>query len=198
MLTALACIVLGMGMPVTASYILLAVLVAPALVEAGVSPIAAHMFILYYAMLSFLTPPVCVAVYIAATIAGSRPMETAFESLKMGIVAYLVPFLFVADDALLLAGTSAREHRRRRDRHARIRRAGDRHTGLLHRSARRARAPRPERRSLAPGHARMDIQRARPGDRRGCPRMALAARGHETLGSRCKGAMSPLPRVPQA
>ena len=105
-LTALASVVLGMGMPVTASYIILAVLAAPALVEAGVSPMAAHMFILYFAMLSFLTPPVCVAVYIAATIAGSRPMETAAESIKMGVVAYLVPFLFVADDALLLAGTS--------------------------------------------------------------------------------------------
>ncbi|OGA12412.1 MAG: hypothetical protein A3G25_05160 [Betaproteobacteria bacterium RIFCSPLOWO2_12_FULL_63_13] len=106
LLTALASAVLGMGMPVTASYIILAVLAAPALIEAGVSPMAAHMFILYFAMLSFLTPPVCVAVYIAATIAGSRPMETAFESMKMGLVAYLVPFLFVADDALLLAGTS--------------------------------------------------------------------------------------------
>lgn len=105
-LTALASVVLGMGMPVTASYIILAVLAAPALIEAGISPMAAHMFILYYAMLSFLTPPVCVAVYIAATIAGSRPMETAVESIKMGVVAYLVPFLFVADDALLLGGTS--------------------------------------------------------------------------------------------
>jgi TRAP transporter 4TM/12TM fusion protein len=105
LLTALASIVLGMGMPVTASYIILAVLAAPALVMTGVSPIAAHLFIFYFALLSFITPPVCVAVYIASTVANSKPMETAAQAMKLGFVAFLVPFMFVADEALLLFGT---------------------------------------------------------------------------------------------
>ncbi|MFC2013630.1 TRAP transporter permease, partial [Chloroflexota bacterium] len=71
LLTAVASIILGMGMPVTASYIILAVLAAPALVQTGLEPLAAHLFIFYFAMLSFITPPVCVAVYIASPIAGS-------------------------------------------------------------------------------------------------------------------------------
>jgi len=103
-LTAVSSIVLGMGMPITASYIVLAVLAAPALVTAGVTPIAAHLFIFYFAMLSFITPPVCVAVYIASAIAKSRPMETAFQSVKLGFVAYLVPFIFVGNQAMLLKG----------------------------------------------------------------------------------------------
>ena len=104
LLTAAASIVLGMSMPVTASYIILAVLAAPALVEAGVPEMAAHLFIFYFAILSFITPPVCVAVYIASAIARSKPMETALHAMKLGIVAYVVPFVFVADPALLMQG----------------------------------------------------------------------------------------------
>ena len=106
LLTAAASIILGMSMPVTASYIILAVLAAPALVEAGVPEIAAHLFIFYFAILSFITPPVCVAVYIASAIARSKPMETALHAMKLGVVAYVVPFVFVADPALLMHGTS--------------------------------------------------------------------------------------------
>ena len=107
LLTAAASIVLGMSMPVTASYIILAVLAAPALVEAGVPEMAAHLFIFYFAILSFITPPVCVAVYIASAIARSKPMETAVHAMKLGIVAYVVPFVFVADAALLMEGAPA-------------------------------------------------------------------------------------------
>ncbi len=102
LLTAAASIVLGMSMPVTASYIILAVLAAPALTEAGVPEMAAHLFIFYFAILSFITPPVCVAVYIASAIARSKPMETAMHAMKLGVVAYVVPFVFVADPALLM------------------------------------------------------------------------------------------------
>jgi TRAP transporter 4TM/12TM fusion protein len=104
LLTAASSIILGMSMPVTASYVILAVLAAPALVEAGVSEMAAHLFIFYFAILSFITPPVCVAVYIASTIAGSKPMETAMHAMKLGMVAYIVPFVFVTNDALLMKG----------------------------------------------------------------------------------------------
>jgi TRAP transporter 4TM/12TM fusion protein len=101
-MTAAASIILGMSMPVTASYIILAVLAAPALVQAHVPEMAAHLFIFYFAILSFVTPPVCVAVYIASTIAKAKPMESAFHAMKLAIVAYVVPFVFVADGALLM------------------------------------------------------------------------------------------------
>ncbi|WP_371158008.1 TRAP transporter permease [Jannaschia sp. 2305UL9-9] len=106
-LTALTSIVLGMSMPVTASYVILSVLAAPALTEAGVEPLAAHLFVLYFAVLSFLTPPVCVAVFVAATIAKAPPMETAWQSMKLAVVAYIVPFVFVVDPGLLLIGAPA-------------------------------------------------------------------------------------------
>ncbi len=104
LLTAVSSIILGMSMPVTASYVILAVLAAPALVEAGVSEMAAHLFIFYFAILSFITPPVCVAVYIASTIARSKPMETALQAMKLGMVAYIVPFVFVTNEALIMQG----------------------------------------------------------------------------------------------
>jgi len=103
--TAFAAVALGMGMPITASYIILAVLAAPALVKIGVPPLAAHLFVFYFALLSFITPPVCVAVYIASPIASSEPMRTAFEAMKIGAIAYIVPFIFVTRPALLLMGS---------------------------------------------------------------------------------------------
>lgn len=104
-LTAAASIILGMSMPVTASYIILAVLAAPALTEASVNEMAAHLFIFYFAILSFLTPPVCVAVYFASTIAKAKPMESAMHAMKLAMVAYIVPFIFVFDGGLLMKGT---------------------------------------------------------------------------------------------
>jgi TRAP transporter 4TM/12TM fusion protein len=103
-LAALASIVLGMGMPTVAVYVLLAALIAPALAEAGVMPIAAHMFVLYFGMMSFVTPPVAVASFAAASIAKTDPFRASFESMRFGWIAYIVPFLFVFSPTLLMIG----------------------------------------------------------------------------------------------
>ena len=101
---AVASIVLGMGMPTVGVYVLLATLIAPAMVEAGVEPIAAHMFVLYFGMLSMVTPPIAIAAFTAANIAQASPWETAVASMKLGWTAYIVPFLFVLSPSLLLVG----------------------------------------------------------------------------------------------
>jgi TRAP transporter 4TM/12TM fusion protein len=103
-LAALASIVLGMGMPTVAVYVLLAALIAPALSEAGIIPIAAHMFVLYFGMMSFVTPPVAVASFAAASIAKTDPFRASFESMRFGWVAYIVPFLFVYSPTLIMVG----------------------------------------------------------------------------------------------
>lgn len=97
-------IILGMGMPTVGVYVLLASLVAPALVEAGVTPMAAHLFVMYFGMMSMVTPPVAVAAYAAASIAGADSVKTGFAGVKFGWSAYIVPFLFVASPNLLLDG----------------------------------------------------------------------------------------------
>lgn len=102
---AIGCIILGMGVPVTATYIILVILVGPALVKVGIDNLAGHMFIFYFGTLSFLTPPVCLSVFVAASIAGSRPMLTALQALKYAIIAYLIPFVFVFNQAFLLKGS---------------------------------------------------------------------------------------------
>ena len=101
---ALICIVLGMGMPTAGVYILLSTLVAPALVEVGFLPIAAHLFILYFGMMSMITPPVAIAAFAAASIARADPMRTGWEACRFGWSAYVVPFLFVLSPTLLLIG----------------------------------------------------------------------------------------------
>jgi TRAP transporter 4TM/12TM fusion protein len=103
-LAALISIVLGMGMPTIAVYVLLAALVAPAMVEAGVLPQAAHLFVLYFGMMSFITPPVAVAAFAAASIAKSDPFHTGFTAMRFGWAAYIVPFLFVYSPELILVG----------------------------------------------------------------------------------------------
>ena len=97
--------VLGIGMTVTAAYIFLAVLLAPALMSTGLDPLAVHMFIFYWGMLSFITPPVALGAFAAASVAGASPMRTAFEAMRLGSVIYLLPFFFVLDPALLLQGS---------------------------------------------------------------------------------------------
>jgi TRAP transporter 4TM/12TM fusion protein len=97
-------IILGMGMPTVAVYVLLAVLMAPTLVQLGVGLLAAHLFILYYGILSMITPPVAFAAYAGATIAGSDSMRTGYTCMRLGILAYIVPFLFIFSPALLLIG----------------------------------------------------------------------------------------------
>ena len=96
--------VLGMGIPTTPAYIVVATLGAPALIKAGAPQLVAHMFVFYYAILSFITPPVCVAAFAGAAIAESKAMETGFIALKLGIVAFIVPYMFVYQPALLGIG----------------------------------------------------------------------------------------------
>jgi TRAP-type uncharacterized transport system fused permease subunit len=103
-IAAIICIILGMGMPTSGVYVLLAALVVPGLVEVGVLPLSAHMFILYFGMMSMITPPIALAAFAAATISGASPMKTGFESMRLGWTAYVVPFLFVLSPTLLLRG----------------------------------------------------------------------------------------------
>jgi TRAP transporter 4TM/12TM fusion protein len=103
-LTAIVSIILGMGMPTTAVYVLLAVLVAPGLAKLGIAPIAAHLFIFYFGMLSMVTPPVCLASYAAASIGKTDPIRTGWEAMRLCAIAYVVPFLFVFSPSLLLIG----------------------------------------------------------------------------------------------
>ena len=96
--------ILGMGIPTTPAYIVVATLGAPALMKAGVMPIVAHMYVFYFAILSFITPPVCVAAYAGAAIAKADAMKTGFMSMKLAIVAFIVPFMFVYEPALIWQG----------------------------------------------------------------------------------------------
>jgi len=104
-LTAVTGIVLGMGLPTGAVYVLLAVLVGSALVKLGVQPLAAHMFFFYFGMLSMITPPVCLATFTAASIARADHLKTALHGMRLGAIAYIVPFVFVFSPALLLKGS---------------------------------------------------------------------------------------------
>lgn len=106
-LTALASLVLGMGMPTVAVYLLLAVLLAPPLVEAGIQPIAAHFFIFYLGMMSMVTPPVAIGAFFAAALAKAPPMQTALVAMRLGWTAYIIPFLFVVSPALLMQGSAS-------------------------------------------------------------------------------------------
>ncbi|MEE8396534.1 MAG: TRAP transporter fused permease subunit [bacterium] len=103
-LSALLSILLGMGMPTASVYILLAVLIAPALEELGLFPLSAHLFIFYFGLLSMITPPVAIASYAAAALAGSEPVRTGWESVRLGAMAYVIPFIFVYSPELLLVG----------------------------------------------------------------------------------------------
>ena len=98
-------ILLGMGMPTTAAYAVAASVVAPGLVEMGVPVLTAHFFVFYFAVVSAITPPVALASYAAAGISGANPMETSVASFKIGISAFIVPFMFFYNSALLMEGT---------------------------------------------------------------------------------------------
>jgi len=104
-LTAVVSIILGMSMPTTVVYIMLAVLVGPALVQVGIPPLAAHLFFFYFGMLSLITPPDCIATYAAASIARADFWKSGWTGMRLGIVAYIVPFVFVFHPALLFKGT---------------------------------------------------------------------------------------------
>ena len=101
LLTMTACIILGMGLPTTAAYIVTAILGAPALADMGVSPLTAHMFIFYFAIISFITPPVAISAYAASGVSGANAMKTGFLAFKLGIAGFIVPYLFLYSPALL-------------------------------------------------------------------------------------------------
>jgi TRAP transporter 4TM/12TM fusion protein len=101
----LIAIILGMGMPTTAAYAVAASVVAPGLVRMDILPLVAHMFVFYYAVVSAITPPVALAAYATAGIANTDPMKTSFTSFRLGLAAYLVPFMFFYSPELLLRGT---------------------------------------------------------------------------------------------
>ena len=104
-LTAISAIILGMGMTTTAVYITVAALIVTSLIQAGVTPIAAHMFAFYFGVVSTITPPVALASFAGAAIAKSPPMATAVESSKVGIAKYIVPFAFIYNPSLLMEGS---------------------------------------------------------------------------------------------
>jgi TRAP transporter 4TM/12TM fusion protein len=96
--------ILGMGMTITACYIFLAIVLAPALVSMGYNPLAVHLFVLYWGMASFITPPVALGAFAGATVAGADPIKTGFQAMRLGITTYFIPFFFVLEPALIGEG----------------------------------------------------------------------------------------------
>jgi TRAP-type uncharacterized transport system fused permease subunit len=103
-LSAATSLLLGMGMTTSACYLILAIMVAPTLVKFGLPLMSAHLFILYFGCLSAITPPVAPASYAGAALAGSDPMRTGYLATRWGAIAYIVPFFFVYQPALILIG----------------------------------------------------------------------------------------------
>jgi TRAP transporter 4TM/12TM fusion protein len=97
-------VLLGMGMPTTAAYAVAASVVAPGLIQMGVEPLVAHFFVFYYAVISAITPPVALAAYAGAAIAGAEPMRTSVTAFKIGLAAFIVPFMFFYHPSLLMVG----------------------------------------------------------------------------------------------
>lgn len=104
-LTMVVALILGMGLTTTASYIILAVLVAPTLIKMGVAPIAAHLFVFYFGCYSAITPPVSLGSFVAASLAGSEPFKTGFQSWVIALPGFIVPFMFISAPELLLTGS---------------------------------------------------------------------------------------------
>ncbi len=100
-LAAIVSVILGMGMPSVAAYVIVVLLIAPALEELGVLPLAAHLFVFYFAIISNFTPPVAVAAFAAGAIAGANPLRVALTATRMGVIAYVLPFLFVLQPSLI-------------------------------------------------------------------------------------------------
>ncbi|WP_290809088.1 TRAP transporter fused permease subunit [Ferrovibrio sp.] len=101
---AITSFIFGMGMTVTACYIFLAIVLAPPLVKAGLDPLAVHLFIMYWGMISFITPPVALATFAAAPLARTSPFKIGFQAVRLGAVIYIVPFFFALNPALILKG----------------------------------------------------------------------------------------------
>jgi len=96
---------MGMGMESIPTYMTLAIIAVPALIEMGVPPLIGHLYVVYWGLSSFITPPVCLAVYIACGISGSKLWETGWEAIRLGIAVFIVPFAFVYNPALLMKGS---------------------------------------------------------------------------------------------
>src|SRR5699024_680242 len=107
LLTMLASIILGMGLPSIPTYILTATMAAPALTELGVLPIAAHFFVFYFGSLANVTPPVALAAFAAAGISGSNATKTGFVAMKLAAAGFIIPFVFVYSPILLLQDATA-------------------------------------------------------------------------------------------
>ncbi len=105
-LTMLSSLVLGMGLPTVACYIILAIISAPALVEMGVLPLAAHLFIFYFGIIAAITPPVALAAYVGAGIAGANPMRTGYIACRLGLAAFLLPYMFIYGPPMLMKGNA--------------------------------------------------------------------------------------------
>ncbi|MEY8800554.1 TRAP transporter permease [Leisingera sp. XS_AS12] len=103
-LMAVVCLIAGMGLPTSAAYVMVAAVFAPALIQQGIDPLVVHMFVLYYAALSVITPPVCLGVFVAATIAQAPWLKVAVETLRLGATAYALPMLFLAYPGMLGGG----------------------------------------------------------------------------------------------
>jgi TRAP transporter 4TM/12TM fusion protein len=105
-LGALTSFILGMGMTITACYVFLALILAPALIKSGLYPLSVHLFIMYWGMASYITPPVALSAFAGAGLAGADPMKTAFKAMQLGFVKYFIPFFFVLNPAILLQGSA--------------------------------------------------------------------------------------------
>ncbi len=103
-LSMVACIILGMGVPTTAAYIITSILTVPVILKLGIGLLPAHLFVLYFAVLSFITPPVALSAYAASGIAGTNAMKTGYMAWKLGLAGFFVPFMFVFNPSLLLQG----------------------------------------------------------------------------------------------
>ena len=101
-----ACLVLGMGLPTTANYIVTSTMIAPALIKMSVLPLAAHLFVFYFGIMADLTPPVCLAAFTGAGIAGGNPSQTGFNATRIAMVAYLIPYTFIYSPMILLENPS--------------------------------------------------------------------------------------------
>ena len=104
----LCCILLGMGVPTTANYVIMATTCAPILITGmGMNPIAANMFVFYFGIVADITPPVALAAYAGAAIAKANPMKTAFNATRLAIAAFIVPYMFAYNNAMLFIDTNA-------------------------------------------------------------------------------------------
>lgn len=102
--TAVISIILGMGMPTVGVYVLLAALIAPSMVAQGFDKMAVHLFLLYFGMMSMITPPIAIAAFAAASIAKADPVTTGWEAMRFGWIAFVIPFVFVLSPGILLQG----------------------------------------------------------------------------------------------